>query len=293
MIQTELVVIGKGPAGIQASIYAARAGVDTIVVGKDIGMIENATMIQTFLGYELISGSELISKGIEQTQKMGVPVISDEVVSISHDGSYFRVEAIHETYECLSVLIATGAKRSVSKIHNLNAFMGKGVSTCAECDGFFFKDKKVGVIGHRHYAAHETNTLLKITPNVTLYTNGKDPECEFDERVIINKESIKAVIGDHKVKGLELESGYGELDGVFIALDSASSIDLASKLGALIEHNKICVNANQETTVPGLFAAGDCTPGIQQVAKAVGDGCTAGMNSAVYIRNRKHKIRGS
>lgn len=290
MVQTELVIIGKGPAGIQASIYSQRAGVKTTVIGKDIGMCEKARHVQNFFGFESITGPELVEKGVQQAIKLGVPVIVDEVISLGFDGTYFEVKTKTESYQALSVLLASGAHRNVPRIRNINSFEGKGVSYCAVCDAFFYRKKRVCVIGHGDYAANEANELLSVSDTVYVLTDGQEPTGDFSPNVTIIKDKIKSIVGENKVSGVEFENETLDVEGVFVALGSASSMDLAQKMGIEVENNRIVVNQSQETNVPGLYAAGDCTLGVQQIAKAIGDGCTAGMNIAVYVRNRKREL---
>ena len=289
MIETDVFILGKGPAGIQAAIYLKRANINPIVVGKDLGMSLKAKTVENFYGFDLIGGSELVEKGIVQANSLGINVITDEVVSIAMDEEAYIVKTLNETYKAKSFLFASGTHRVQARIRNLMKFEGKGISYCAVCDAFFFRNKIVGVLGHSDYASNEVDELVDIADKVYVFTNGEEPEAEFDERATIIKEKIISVDGDTKLEKVIFEENEIELDGLFVALGTASSTDLAQKLGVVIDKNRILVDENMETNLPGIYAAGDCTPGFQQIAKAVGDGCVAGMNMATYIRQLRRK----
>jgi thioredoxin reductase (NADPH) len=289
MIKTDAFILGKGPAGIQASLYIKRANIDPIVVGKDIGMCVKAREVENFYGIDSISGPDLVEKGIAQARRLGICVESDEVVSLSFDGDGFVVKTKTETYHALSFLFASGTHRSVPRIRNINKFDGKGVSYCAVCDAFFYRNKVVAVIGEGDYASSEANELLAVASKVYVLTDGKEPAARFDERVEVITDKIVMLEGDDTVSSVVLEGKTLDVEGVFVALGTASSTDLAQKLGVETNNNRIVVNEHMETNMPGMFAAGDCTPGIQQIAKAVGDGCVAGMRMAAYIRKVKRE----
>lgn len=288
MIETDALIIGKGPAGIQASVYLKRGNVDPIVIGKGYGASEQAEVIDNFYGFTSIGGVELIERGIEQARSLGVDVVDDEVTSISFDGEGYVVTTIHEEYRAMSLMLATGSHRNVPRIRKIRNYAGKGVSYCAVCDAFFYRNKTVAVVGSAEYAAHEASELVEIVDKVYVLTNGEALSGTFDERCVIIDKKVKSVYGNEKVEGVEFEDQSTlELEGLFVAIGSATSTDLANKLGVYVENGRIVVNAEMETNLPGLYAAGDCTPGVQQIARAVSDGCVGGMNMISYIRNKK------
>lgn len=287
MIKTDAFILGKGPAGIQASLYIKRANINPIVVGKDIGMCVKAREVENFYGFDSISGPDLVEKGIDQARRLGVVVETDEVVSLSYDGEGFVVKTKNETYHALSFLFASGTHRTVPRIRNINKFDGKGVSYCAVCDAFFYRNKVVAVIGDGDYASSEANELLAVASKVYVLTDGKEPTASFDERIEVITDKIVSLDGEDTIGNVVFEDRRLDVQGVFVALGTASSTDLAQKLGVETSSNRIVVNEHMETNIPGMFAAGDCTPGIQQIAKAVGDGCIAGMRMATYIRKTK------
>lgn len=291
MKETDALIIGKGPAGIQAAVYLKRGNVNTTVIGKDLGASETARDIDNFYGFTSIGGVELVQRGIDQALELGIDVVTDEVLSIAFDGERYTVETIQETYQAMSVLLATGSHRNIPRIRKIRNFNGRGVSYCAVCDAFFYRGKTVAVVGSAEYAAHEAAELVEIAAKVYVLTNGEPITGQFDSRCIIVEDKLKTVVGDEKVTGIETETEILACDGIFVAIGSASSTDLANKLGVGVENGRILVNENMETNMPGLYAAGDCTFGVQQIAKAVGDGCIAGMNMISYIRGIKRGLK--
>lgn len=291
MIELDALIIGKGPAGIQAALYMVRSNVKPIVIGKDLGASEQAQIVDNYYGFASIKGPELIEIGIKQAESMEIPVLTDEVIALTFEDDRFIVKTIQETYACYALLLATGAQRTIPRIRKIRNFVGKGVTYCAVCDGFFYRNKAVAVLGHADYAASEASELVEICDTVYVLTDGLEPTAEFDSRCIIIKDKVLSIVGDEKVSGVELADRTVDVEGVFVALGSASSMDLASHMGLEIQSGRIVVNSEQETAMPGLFAAGDCTPGPQQIAKAVSDGCIAGMNMVGYVRNKKRGLK--
>ena len=287
MIETDILILGKGPAGIQAAIYAKRANINPIVIGKDYGMCVKARTVENFYGTETINGTELVKNGITQAENLGIEVVSTEVVSVSFEEEGYLVKTLDKTYLAKAFLFASGAHRNLARIRNINKYEGKGVSYCAVCDAFFYKNKTVAVLGHSDYAANEVSELVEICEKVYVLTNGETIDAQFDERAIIIEDKVLEVTGDTKVESVKFENHELEVSGIFVALGTASSTDLAQKIGVAIERDRILVNESMETNIPGLYAAGDCTPGYQQIAKAIGDGCVAGMNMAQYVRKLK------
>lgn len=287
MIEVEALIVGKGPAGIEAAIYCQRANLKTLVIGKDYGAIEKAQSVDNYYGIESINGIELIERGIAQARNLGIEVLTDEVVGIEFDDAGFMVNTPKESYKTSALLLASGASRNVPRIRKIRNFEGKGVSYCAVCDGFFYRGKSVAVIGAGDYAAHEAEYLASVAAEVTVFADGERISGDFPEYVNVVYDKVFSVVGDDKVTGLVVDDELYEAEGIFVAIGTASTSDLATKLGVEMVHGRIAVNTDMETNIPGLYAAGDCIPGVQQIAKAVGDGCVAGMNMSSYIRHKK------
>lgn len=283
----DVIVCGKGPAGIQAAVYIKRANLNVLVIGKDGGALAKTDKIANYYGFEFITGPDLLNAGIAQAEKLGIEVKTEEVtgLAMSMMGGYDVHTNLGE-YSAKAVILATGSPRASLPIKGIKEFEGKGVSYCAICDAFFYRKKIVAVIGHGDYAAQEAHELVNVADKVIVFTNGLEPNGHFDERVEFVTEKIVEVLGDQKVSGIKLSNeSVVEVSGVFMALGSASATDLALKMGALVQNNKIIVDEKNATNVPGLYAAGDCTPGLMQISKAVGDGCTAGLEAVAYVRS--------
>ncbi len=283
---SNVVIIGNGPAGLSAAIYAARAGMNTIVVGSGNSSLLKADKIENFFGHpEPITGSQLLKNGEEQCRNLGVAIVEDEAVGISFGETLLVRTASGQTFPAEAIVLATGISRKVPKIEGLEKFEGSGVSYCATCDGFFFRGKDVAVLGSGQYAANEAMELMPIASSVTILTNGEDLKPELPNGIKLNTTKIKAFRGEHALEAVEFEDGTElTVAGVFIAMGTAGSADFAKKLGAETEGNKIIVDENMATNVPGIFAAGDGTGGWYQVAKAVYQGAVAGSEAAKFLR---------
>ena len=281
----DVIVIGCGPAGISAALYVVRAGLKCLVIGKDGGALEKAEKIENYYGLETpISGKDLIEIGLKQAKTIGAKVISDEVVGINWDGNY-QVETISGSFSGKSVILAVGSTRNKAKIEGITEFEGQGVSYCAVCDAFFFRNKTVAVLGNGEYANHELKELLPSAAKAYLLTDGKNAEFVPDEKVEIRTEKVKKLLGNGKLEGIEFKNGeFLTVDGLFIALGTAGAADLARKVGAETENGRIVVDEKMKTGLPGLFAAGDCVGGVLQISVAVGEGAKAALSAIEFAR---------
>ena len=280
-----IVIIGSGPAGVSAALYTARAGVETTVLTKGPGALDRAAHIQNYYGFaEPISGAELERRGIEGAKALGVQFVSTEAVGLTYTDK-LTVETLAGEFPADAVILATGASRATPKIPGMAGLEGHGVSCCATCDAFFHRGKDVAVLGSGEYALHEVQALLPVVQSVTLLTNGAPLTAQFPPEVTVCPEKVDAILGEQTVTGVQLNGGRRlPLSGVFVALGVAGSTALARKLGAEVEGNRIVVDEKMQTTLPGLYAAGDCTGGLLQIAKAVYEGALAGTEAAKAVR---------
>ncbi|HHW48891.1 MAG TPA: NAD(P)/FAD-dependent oxidoreductase [Clostridiaceae bacterium] len=287
----DAIIIGRGPAGLSASLYTARAKLKTLIIGKNESVLRKAGKIENYFGFSNpVSGEFLLNEGEKQAKRFGVQIIDDEVIAIEKD-DFFNVITSNGRYTGKAVLLATGQPQKKIKIENLTEFEGKGVSYCSTCDGFFYNNLKVGVLGFKDFAVHEAIELETYTDNITIYTNGRELELsekyiEEAKRFKINKKTITKLGGSEFLQRIFFDDGTSEeIDGIFVAYESASSLDFARKLGILVDGNSVVVDRNQQTNLDGLFAAGDCTGGFKQVSTAVGQGTLAGRKMIEYIRS--------
>ena len=281
----KIVIIGKGPAGISAALYAKRGGFDTTVIGMDAGSIARAEQIENYYGFaEPILGAKLSEEGVKGAVRLGVEVISDEVVSIGFEETLV-VKTKTQTYPADALILATGSKRAVPRLKNFELFDGKGISYCAVCDGFFHRGNEVAVLGNGEYALSEALELSNIAKKVTLLTDSQPMQVSVPDTITVDNRKIASLEGEERLERILFEDGTSlPVSGLFIALGVAGSADFAKKLGAMTEGNRIVVNEKMQTNLPGLFAAGDCTGGLLQISKAVYEGAVAGMEAVKHLK---------
>ena len=281
-----VVIIGGGPAGLSAAIYASRANLNAIVLDAGGGALSKTDKIENYFGFpEAVSGAALLARGRAQAERLGARCIEAEATGVEYAEQGFVVKSTAGEYPADAVILATGAPRAVPDIAGVTEFEGRGVSYCAVCDAFFYSGKAVAVLGQGEYALEEARVLLPVAGAVTLLTNGSEPPAGLPDGLAVDTRPVAAVEGTDKVERIAFSAG-GPLaaDGVFIAYGTAGSSDFARKLGAQLDGNKIRTDAGMATAVPGLFAAGDCTGGLLQVAKAVADGAQAAMSAMRFVR---------
>lgn len=284
----DTIIIGNGPAGISTALYTTRANLKTLIIGKDTGALKNAHEIENYYGFEHpISGKQLIENGIQQAKRLGATIMQDEVVGLGYFDR-FEVTTKNGVFYSNSLVIATGTSRNTPGINGLKELEGRGVSYCAVCDAFFYRGKDVAVLGNGDYALHEAMELLSTAHSVTLLTNGEKAPLIHDSRIFVDTRKIKTIIGTETLEAIEFEdNSKKELSGLFIAVGVAGSTDLAKKIGAQTEANKIVVDEKGATSIPGVFAAGDCTGGLLQISKAVYEGTFVGTEVIKHIRKLK------
>ena len=280
-----IIIIGSGPAGVSAALYAVRAGADTTVLTKGPGALDRAETIENYYGFaEPVSGAELERRSIENAKRLGVKFVTAEAVGLTYTDQ-LTVETHGEDYPADAVILAMGASRAVPRIPGLAGLEGHGVSYCAACDAFFYRGKNVAVLGSGEYALHEVQALLPVVKSVTLLTDGEPLTAQFPPEVRVCPQKVEAILGEKVVTGVQLSGGeMRPVSGVFVALGVAGSTALARKLGAEVDGSRIVVDENMQTTVPGLYAAGDCTGGLLQVAKAVYEGAQAATEAVKALR---------
>lgn len=281
----DTIIIGKGPAGVSAAIYLKRAGLDVLIIGKDLGALEKSHKIENYYGFENpISGKQLLENGINQALNLGIEIITDEVTDLTKE-SNFILKTTSETFESKTVLLATGKSRLKINIEGFEEYKGKGISFCVVCDGFFYRNKKVALIGNADFAASELHELLNITKDITLFTNGEELKTtKIPEGIKIVKEKITKIYGDDTVKGISTGDTKYDVDGIFVAIGTASASDFALKMGVFLEKDDIIVNEDYMTNVDGLFAAGDAIGGFLQISKSVSDGAIASKSIIKYLK---------
>ncbi len=295
----DTIIIGKGPAGISAAVYLVRAGHSVLVIGKGVGALEKAESIENYYAFsEPISGPELAARGIAQAERVGATVLSAEAVHLGMEEAFVVRTSDGDEYSGRTVLLATGKQRVSLKVPGFETYRGSGISFCATCDGFFYRGKRLAVVGAGDYAASEYAELARFTPKLTLFTNGAENISRaFPEGVAVVREKIVAFEGSApvapgaaaRVERVVVQPVSGErraypVDGVFVAVGTAGAADFAAKIGVEVNGSDIVVDTAHMTNVPGIFAAGDCTGGFLQVAKAVSDGAIASRGINEFLK---------
>uniref|UniRef100_I2Q0M9 Thioredoxin reductase n=1 Tax=Desulfovibrio sp. U5L TaxID=596152 RepID=I2Q0M9_9BACT len=296
MQRTQCLIIGAGPAGLSAAIYTARAGMTTVVAGCE-PKIAGDYDIDNYFGFpETISGRELIERGVRQAERFGAKLACQRVLSVhmAEDGS-FAVKTDREEYEAEAVIIAAGVTRVRPGIANIEEYEGKGVSYCVSCDGFFFRGRKVLVVGEGNYAANQALELTNFTADITVHTQGKASEIDpgFAEKlsaagIPVSTAKIVSLTGQPALTGAVLADGTPlPADGLFVAMGQASALDFAKTLGVTSRGAFLEADHEQKTNVPGVFAAGDCVGHFLQISVAVGEGAKAGRAAIAHVKERR------
>ena len=281
----DIIIIGAGPAGISESLYCKRAGMNVLVLYSGASALQKANRIDNYYGFpEGITGEELYKNGINQAKKLGVEVLEKEVTNIEiEDNLCFNVKTINESFEAKAIIIATGNKKVRPNIEGVKEFEGKGISYCAICDGFFYKNKNVAIIGNGKFSISEAKDLENVVNSILILTNGK--EAPIVDKYKIDTRKIRKINGNKKVDFIEFEDGEKiNIDGIFIAEGIAGGANFAKKLGLATQGDNIKVNENMETNIPGIFACGNLTGGLLQINKAVYEGAKAGLQAVNFIK---------
>jgi thioredoxin reductase (NADPH) len=298
MDHIDILIIGQGPAGLSAAIYAGRAGMNTRILGCNPKVAGDYT-IDNYFGFpEPVTGKELIERGVRQARKFGVDLRCERVLGIHADAGGYRVRTEAGDIDAPAVILATGVSRVRPGIRNISDYEGQGVSYCVSCDGFFHRGKRVMVLGEGIFAANQALELLQYTPHVTICTQGKplDMTPAFIEKL------REAGIGVLETKVVSLQ-GKGELEGVvfdddnrqavaglFVAMGQASASDFALSLGLIRNGEFIEVDRRQQTNLPGIFAAGDCVGRFLQISVAVGEGALAARSAIGHAKKARKAL---
>ena len=284
----DAIIIGAGPAGCSAALYLCRGNARVLLLTHGGSSLLQAHTLENYYGLTSVSGSDLYQQGLNQVRRLGATVKEEEVLDLSYDGN-FILQTNVAAYTGKALIMATGSVRASLPLPGLKKLEGKGVSYCAVCDGFFFRKKKVAVLGNGAFALHEAAVLEPLAATTTLLTDGSALPAESKLPGVDKK--ITALEGTEHLTGVQFADGSRlDVDGLFVALGTADTNALARKLGLVLEKNYLAVDQTMHTNIPGVFAAGDCIGGLNQVATAVGEGAIAGMEALKFIRAKaQHK----
>ena len=295
----DVIILGTGPAGLQAAIHAARKKVSVLVLGKETRSSLFHAHVENFCCIFNITGEEILKAGRQQAANFGADLLEEDVLNILPQGPHFKIISESGTeLTCKSLIVATGTARNKLGVSGEKEFLGRGVSYCVECDANFFKGEDVAVVGGASAAVGGALTLLDYAKTVNLIHEKLDVTdtlaAELKKSDVVIRENVKVqeISGDSAVKEIVLVDGTKiPVAGVFIELGARGVMELAAHIGIQFddEMKYIDTNKNMETNVPGVFAAGDICGPPWQIAKAVGEGCIAGIAAATYVK----KIRKS
>lgn len=292
----DVVVIGAGPAGSTAALYLGRYARSVCVIGKDFGLSGVAGEIENWPGTESISGPELTTKIQEHAKKYGAEFIYDEVLEILKKEAFFEVKLSKEIIKSKTLIFANGNEHRKLGVEGEEKLVGKGVSYCATCDGMFFKDKDVLVIGGSDAAAKAVLFLSDVAKKVFLVYRRDKLRCEpvYTNRIYDKKNiefrynvNVSEILGEDKVEAVKLDNGEViEVEGVFIEIGSIPCNVLSSKLGVdCDEKGYVKVDRAMKTNIEGIFAAGDLTnTSLRQLITASADGAIAANSAHEYLQ---------
>ncbi len=303
----DTIIIGSGPAGITAAIYAVRRAMKTLLLGKNIGgQITWATEIENYPGFTNISSFDLIQKWQDHVNAAGIEMQHEDVFKIEKKDDYFLIAANNgekKEYLTKTIIITMGLSHRLLNVPGEKEFTGKGVSYCANCDGPFFKNKIVAVIGGGNCALDAAEVMGKMASKVFLVS--RDAKLNGFENVIAkikNKNNIeviynftvKEILGDNKATSIIIINHKNNeekellINGVFVEIGREARTDLVQNLVRIDNQNQIIIDAEGKTSTPGIFAAGDVTNvPFKQITIAVGQGTIAALSAYKYLQLKK------
>jgi thioredoxin reductase (NADPH) len=296
-IEHDIVIIGSGPAGLQAALHAGRRKTSVAVLGKLKNSSLNRAHLENYCCMDnQVMGNELLDQGKQQALRSGAVFYDEDVLDIGiEDKGHFSVLIESEKIlKAKALILSMGISRNRLNVPGEKEFLGKGVSYCVDCDGGFFKGQTVAVVGSESAAASGAMTLLLIAEKVHLIyhelqvSDSLKNQVEKSDIIKHPGRRVTAIEGKESVERLIFENGESmNVDGIFIELGAKGALGLASKLGVSLDPENfkyIITNKKQETNIPGIYAAGDICGPPWQVAKAVGEGCIAGLEAAAYAK---------
>jgi thioredoxin reductase (NADPH) len=294
----DVIILGAGPAGLQAAIHAVRAKVSVLVLGKQRRSSLYRAHIENFCCLSKVDGQTLLKDGQKQAEKFGARFLEEDVVAVSKEETGFLVRAESGVnLKCGAIIFALGIFRNKLNVPGEKELLGRGVSYCVDCDANFFRDEPVAVVGGGSAALTGALTLLFYTKDVHLICE-KIEGSEVLARQITEGpihfhegRKVKELLSKSVLEGILLDDGTRlDVKGIFIELGAKGAIELAGNLGVALDPESmkyIDTNKKQETNVPGVYAAGDICGPPWQVAIAVGQGAVAGLEAASYAK--KHR----
>ena len=296
-LSTDILIIGAGPAGLSAALYAARAGKKTLVLkGKARSHLAMAHAVENYPGMDPLPGFELLEKMENHAKSFGAEIITGDAISLGLGSDPKMVSTRNEFIEAKTVILAMGKGEHKKSVPNEERFLGTGLSYCAVCDGSFYRGKNVAVYGNDHEAVEDAQMLQQLGCHVTLILFCRNANCP-DHLIeaarakgvrILPDTEITDISGSSSVEQITVRNPEGDqvipLEGLFIIQEVPSAAILKNAGVNLTNKDCIAVNRAMETSIPGVFAAGDITCGGMQIVTAAGDGAVAALSALKYLR---------
>jgi thioredoxin reductase (NADPH) len=291
----DVIILGSGPAGLQASIHAARRHASVLVMGRVHRSSAYKAHIENYCCATGDTGAGLLQQAQLRARESGAEFLDEDVMDITVDNGIFAVHTEGgEKLTCKALVLAMGISRNKLGVKGETAFTGRGISYCVDCDAGFYKGEPVAIAGCESAAVTGALTLLFYAKEVHLICENLDVAEYLNEKVkesaiqVHEERKIVEILGEKSVSGVVLDDGTKiDVSGVFIELGAKGAIALAGNLGVALDRETmkfISTNKKQETNIPGIYAAGDLCGPPWQVAKAVGEGCIAGLEAAAYAK---------
>ncbi|MBW1961831.1 MAG: FAD-dependent oxidoreductase [Deltaproteobacteria bacterium] len=291
----EIVILGTGPAGLQAAIHAARSKVSVLVMGRKHKSSLYRAHVENYCCLTGLSGETLLKEGLRQAKEAGAAFMHEDVIKIDPDGDGFNIQTESgKSIKTMALILAMGISRHKLGVPGEKELLGKGVSYCVDCDAHFFKGETVAVVGNESAAVSGALTMLFYANEVHLVCDALQVSEALGYQVkesdvhVHEGRKVVSIDGENRVEGLTLDNGERlKLSGVFIELGAKGAVELAATLGVILDSEKmqyIVTDKQQQTNIPGIYAAGDICGPPWQMAKAVGEGCVAGLAAAKYVK---------
>lgn len=289
MRKVKCLIVGAGPAGMTAAIYLKRAGIDFILMDKSApgGELLKTSVIENYPGVSEVNGPDLAMMMVNQLKGLDIKPEFDEVLDITKNGNLFTVKTLKDEILCDNVILATGRVPNSLKIDGEDRFIGKGISYCAPCDGSFYKDKVVAIVGGGDTAVTDAIYMAGLAKKVYLIVRGEIKASKIlvdrlkdKENVIVIKPAIvKKIIYDEVIKGVLLDNGTEiQLDGIFLAIGGRPMLSFVSSLDLEMDNGYLIVNNKMESSVKGIYGAGDIIKkDYYQIVTATNDGAIAAL----------------
>jgi len=303
--EIDLLIIGAGPAGMQAAMHAVRKKATVLVVGR----IEKSSLyrahVENYLFVDGVTeGSDLLATGLAQINRFGAEYWAEDVLSVEQEGERFMVKLESgRTVASLALIFATGTSRKKLRVQGEKELAGKGVSYCVDCDANFYRNVPVAIVGNESAAADGALTMLEYASDVYLIASELNVSEGLRQRLdnsrvrLMNGTWVRGIRGETAVTGILLENDTVlDVEGVFVELGAKGALELATTLGVQLDSETfthIETDKGQRTNIPGIYAAGDIAGHPYQIAKAVGEGCIAGMAAANHAVKLKKTVAQS